>query len=417
MAIKFNFILLCLFLYIHSTKAQRYKPDFILHRDRYTAFLIFDAKRSAELEPNFRNTYNHLKFWTDGWTRPKQKASWNITAPATDDYVVDVVLRQHSNAPLAVTVEENNQIIKEISRFSKTGWKRLILKGRLHLDSGMHTITLRIKPLTGNDTFHTSVHSIELVRPVIKDQLHRSAMALRSKADLEGFRKFRFGLFIHWTSMVYPRNGDRKSYADAVRDFNVEGFANQVKQTGAGFVVFTTSHAEMYFPAPLKSLDSILPGRTAQRDLIADLIKALNARGIKLFLYFHPGTVDDSMWSKTSGFWETDITHYFKNWHSIIQEVGKRYGEKLVGWWFDDGSMNYYYRSPDWEQLYITAKAGNPQRVITFNTWKLPPPTEFMDYNPGETIEEPDAQGWLIKNGNGILNGGTYKGLQEKWIL
>src|SRR4051812_2059617 len=96
MVIKFNFILLCLFVYIAPTRAQRYKPDFILHRDRYTAFLIFDAQRSTGLEPNFINTYNHLKFWTDGWTKPQQEASWNITSPIADDYVVDVVLRQHS---------------------------------------------------------------------------------------------------------------------------------------------------------------------------------------------------------------------------------------------------------------------------------------------------------------------------------
>src|SRR6202008_2302859 len=93
-------------------------------------------------------------------------------------------------------------------------------------------------------------------------------------------------------------------------------------------------------------------------------------------------------------------------------EAGKRYGEKLAGWWFDDGSMNYYYRSPDWKSIYISAKAGNPHRVITFNPWELPPASEFMDFYSGETIEDPSSNGWLVKGGNGKLTGGTYKGLQ-----
>jgi hypothetical protein len=58
----------------------------------------------------------------------------------------------------------------------------------------------------------------------------------------------------HWTSETSPRRGERKPYAQAVRDFDVEGFAGQVQATGAGFVVFTTSHGEHFFPAPLASL-------------------------------------------------------------------------------------------------------------------------------------------------------------------
>jgi alpha-L-fucosidase len=74
-----------------------------------------------------------------------------------------------------------------------------------------------------------------------------------------------------------------------VRDFDVAKFTEQVAQTGAQFVCITTSHALMYFPAPLKSLDRILPGRTAHRDLVADIADALGKRGIRLMLYYHLG--------------------------------------------------------------------------------------------------------------------------------
>ncbi|MFO1524106.1 MAG: hypothetical protein U1G05_19190 [Kiritimatiellia bacterium] len=40
--------------------------------------------------------------------------------------------------------------------------------------------------------------------------------------------------------------------------FDAEAFAERMARTGAGFVVFTTSHAEQMFPAPLASLDAVL---------------------------------------------------------------------------------------------------------------------------------------------------------------
>jgi hypothetical protein len=87
-----------------------------------------------------------------------------------------------------------------------------------------------------------------------------------------------------------------------------------------------------YFPAPIKALDAIIPGRTTTRDLPAELAAALNKRGLKLFLDYHLGASDDTEWLKASGFWETDTSKFFANWKAIISEVGERYGDKLAGW-------------------------------------------------------------------------------------
>jgi hypothetical protein len=168
----------------------------------------------------------------------------------------------------------------------------------------------------------------------------------------------------------------------------------------------------MYFPAPIKTLDSILPDRTTKRDLIADLSRALAPHGIKLFIYYHLGAVSDSVWTKASGFWNTDDGPFFERWKSVILEVGSRYGKAVSGFWFDDGAVNYYYRSPNWLELYKTAKTGNMQRLIGFNPWKLPPPTQFMDFYPGETNLDPSLHGELKKGGDGIILKGPYKGLQ-----
>jgi hypothetical protein len=50
-------------------------------------------------------------------------------------------------------------------------------------------------------------------------------------------------------------------------------------------------------------------------------------------------------------------------WKDIISEVGIHYGDRLAGWWFDEGSTGYYYRSPAWELLARAAKAGFPATI------------------------------------------------------
>jgi hypothetical protein len=147
-------------------------------------------------------------------------------------------------------------------------------------------VSLVIQPTTGG-AFEVKVHAVEFVRPSVKEALHETALRIRKHADTAWLQNARYGMMVHWTKQSMPLKGDPKSYEQAVADFDVEAFADTMKSTGAGFVVFTTSHAMQYFPAPLKSLDAINPGRTTPRDLPGDLAAALAKRGMKLFLYFH----------------------------------------------------------------------------------------------------------------------------------
>ena len=173
-----------------------------------------------------------------------------------------------------------------------------------------------------------------------------------------------------------------------------------------------------YFPAPLTALDKILPGRTAQRDLVADLADALGRRGIKLMLYYHLGASDDTEWLKASGFWETDTTKFFANWQAIIAEAGERYRDKLAGWWFDDGSINYYYRSAPWETLPAPPRPAFPQRLVGFNAWELNNPTQFHDFCTGEGCAEPRGFDRLLTlESIGRYPTGTHAGLQASACL
>jgi hypothetical protein len=401
-------------LFVLKSTAQHYKPDFVLKPDRYTNLLVFDGNRSPGIFPILDSpSFRHIKFWAENWNSPAQWVSWDVTSTADELYLVNVLCNSLQSGIVQFEVQSGGQLVTGNTMIADTAeFNRIQLDGLLLLHKGSNKLTLKIRPLNGNDSFNVSVHGIELVRPSVKREYDELTKNFREQADTRWFRECRYGLFITWTSQVFPRNGERKNYNTAVGDFDVDGFVNQVVKTGAGLVVFNTSHAEMYFPAPLRSLDSILPGRTTKRDLIAELSHALALHGIKLFLYYHLGCVSDSVWTKTCGFWETDDSRFFSNWKSVIREVGNRYGPAVSGYWFDDGSMNYYYRSPDWLELYKATKAGNPQRLVGYNTWKLPPATQFMDYYLGETNLDPSMHGQLKKGGDGIILTGPYKGLQ-----
>jgi hypothetical protein len=383
-------------------------PDFRVQPDDCTVLMAADAQRPPELKPFQPGA--HGKFHVTGWTRPEQALEWEITVPEEGAYSVNILLQRHGSQALRVEVTGATQAVSGLVPASLRGWTRQTLDGQLRLPAGKQRLVLRARSETDPHSFSASVFSIELVRPAVRERLHTAALQLRS--DTRWLQDSRYGLMCHWTSQSFPRRGERKPYHQAVQDFDVEGFTEQVRQTGAGFVVLTTSHAQHFFPAPLESLDHILPGRTARRDLVADLADALGRRGVKLFLYYHLGASSDPAWLKATGFWETDTSRLFNNWTAMISEIGERHGTRLAGWWFDDGAISYYYRSAPWERLATAAKAGHAGRLVAFNPWELPSPTEFQDYFCGEGNTDPSMGGWVAIGGNGYISGGTHQGLQ-----
>ncbi len=405
---------LCPLLWVPTIAEAAFVPDFQLKPDDYTALITVDAKVSEGLRPF--QAGGHGKFFVQGWRSTEQQAEWKVTSAEAAEHAAQVLIQRNSGPELRIEVAINGRKITGTLPVDARRWQRVVLSGTLPVPAGASTVTLRIAPADGTSAFDANVHAVELVRPAVRERLHQRALAMR--ADTTWFQQARYGIMVHWTSQSMPRQGDPKAYAQAVADFRVDDFAEQMRQTGAGFVVFTTSHAFQYFPAPLSALDRILPGRTAQRDLVAELAQALGKRGMKLMLYYHLGAADDAEWMKASGFWETDTRKFFGNWQAIIREVGERYGDKLAGWWFDDGSVNYFYRSAPWERLALAAKAGSPRRLIAFNSWELNSATEFQDYFTGEFCEDPRGyNGLLVAGGNGRYPSGTHQGLQASACL
>jgi hypothetical protein len=398
----------------HTPVRNTFVPDFKINPDNYTVLMAADGKNPDGLRAWIND---HRRMQVKNWPLGGQ-TTWDIEVVEPGDYVINVLFNHRVKMPLRVSVMAGPAHCTGTSEYiARHEWRRFALPGSLRLARGKTTLALTIAPAGDTSAEKIELLSIELVRPEVKERLHRAALAMRTQTDTQWFRQAGFGLMCHLTSQSMPRNGAPKPYADAVRDFDVAKFTEQVAQTGAQFVCITTSHALMYFPAPLKSLDRILPGRTAHRDLVADIADALGKRGIRLMLYYHLGSNDDRPWQEACGFWKTNTTDFWNNWTAVIGEAGERYGDKLAGWWFDDGTANYYYRSTPWERLATAAKTGNPKRLICFNPWILPPATEFQDYHAGEGNSDPTVQGWLKPGDHGRVSGGAYEGLQASCAL
>lgn len=389
--------------------AECFAPDDRIHPDDYTVMMAVDVPLPADCK-KFQ-AGSHGKYFVSGWTRPDQIFRWEVSAPAGGEYEVQILACANGKAQPGVSVACGGQTVTGLLKAAANVWDRQSLNGTLKLAGGRHTLALEPR----GTNFSASVMSIELVRPAVRERLH--AAALNMRADTTWFQQARYGLMCHWTSQSYPRHGPRKPYAEAVKDFDVQGFADQVQTAGAGFLLLTTSHAEMYLPAPITTLDKILPGRTTQRDLIAELADALGRRGIRLMLYYHLGSASDPTWLRACGFWETDTRKLFANWSTVIGEIGNRYGDKLVGWWFDDGATSYYYRSAPWEELTRAAKAGNAQRLVGYNPWILPAPTEFQDYFCGEGFANPRGDDVHPIGSDGRYTTGSHAGLQAAATL
>jgi hypothetical protein len=250
--------------FMAGTSGAVFVPDFKIRPDDYTVLMAADGNNPDGLKSWISDhRKSQVKNWPLGGT-----TTWQVDVLESGDYAVNALFNHSVSIPLKVAVATKDSSCQSVSTPVKSfGWRRVALNGALRLKAGQQEIALRIEPAEGVSTQKIEVLSVELVRPEVKERLHAAALAMREKADLQGFRNARYGLMFHWTSTSAPRTGDKKAYAAAVRDFDLKTFVEQVRQSGAGFVTLTTSHAEMYFPAPLKSLDQILPGRTAQRDL------------------------------------------------------------------------------------------------------------------------------------------------------
>ena len=323
--------------------------------------------------------------WIEGWNKPSASLSWKVRLPVSSDCELAVTYTADTNAigTAFEIIAGQNRITGTVHQTS--GWardsqnfERRPLPGTLHLPAGESTITFRLIG-EAQSKANVKVHSLELISPAAaKVMIASRERAQKMRASTDWFVEAKYGVMFHWSTTTQPLRGPQKPYPEAVEAFDIDAFADMVRETGAGYVIFTSVHGIMHFPAPLKSIEAVMSERTCRRDLIGEMADKLQEYDIPLILYFHHG-VGDIEWMKAAGFLSPDKSRFFRIERDILTEIGHRYGKKIAGYWFDDR-----YPLQPFEELYEATKVGNSDRIVAWNSWILPKTTEFQEYYGGE---------------------------------
>lgn len=227
-----------------------------------------------------------------------------------------------------------------------------------------------------------------------------SASASPHSPDTDWFCDAGWGVFVHYLWDVQNVGGRENTQGkppttwDAlVREFDTEKFAEQVQETGAPYVFFTPMQRTRYLIAPNATYDRLTgykPGEArSTRDLVADLYRSLDKRGIKLMLYWTgDGPREDAQAARGMGGWNGQVSdQYVRNWAAVAAEYSRRYGDKVKSWWVDGCYAHIGYNEARWRVLSQGVKAGNPHAIIALNNPAMAyanSSTDCDDFTTGE---------------------------------
>jgi hypothetical protein len=216
--------------------------------------------------------------------------------------------------------------------------------------------------------------------------------ALAGDAKRDWMLRGKYGLFMHYqyrillgrsvrTTPQFPKPSemDAAHWNKFVDGFDVAGFARQAGEGKVGWVIFCLDDHYFAWPcAPNETFDrftGFAPGeKCSRRDLIAELARELDRRGVKLIVYtailngymkepkVTAALLDDGN-NQTAPSRESR-----KRRLAVLKEYADRYGDKVAGWWFDGVELNSYREAPDdWSAVGRIARTANPNAVIAFS--------------------------------------------------
>jgi alpha-L-fucosidase len=229
------------------------------------------------------------------------------------------------------------------------------------------------------------------------------SVAPGSEQNRSDWMRGKWGVMTHylaeWQSSEHNIRMSPEEWNKMVDNFDVEGLADEIKSTGASYHFLTVAQGSSYFISPSAAWDKYFSrgtNKASHRDLILDMAKALNKRGIKLIVYSTcTGPRDRRAYPPVQ---VNGRDHRNKeemlNWQKVIREWSLRWGTNVAGWWFDGCyTPNQLYEFPDppnFQSFAAAARAGNPKAVIAFNRGvidRVISITPFEDYSAGEINE------------------------------
>jgi len=345
---------------------------------------------------------------------------WEVDVPEKDNYEVYLIAHvrevgdgtkitieageQKSNFTISKTSGpipggENFSVFRSDSVMEGLNFEREKLSGSIPLEAGKQTITVSTSGIKKEDVL-LHFRAFELL-PLSKKEMiaAEEARAKSARASFDWMTETGYGLMFHWTSGTPQADGSRKSYEDAVNDFDVIRFANMIDESGAGYVIWPIGHAQSYCPAPLESWERIHPGMTTQRDLLEEMANALNERDIRLICYIN-GPLGFK-YPRRGGSTPEQNEAFIANYKDILTELGMRYKDKIAGYWYDTfHEMFKEYQHLPFEDFFNASKIGNKDRLICLNPWIWPEVSPWQDFWSGE-VQYPIALpvNGFMKNG------------------
>lgn len=232
--------------------------------------------------------------------------------------------------------------------------------------------------------------------------------------------RYAWGVMTHyladWQARVNKLDMSVQQWNKMVDGFDVEGMAKRLEQVGAGHYQISIGQNSGYYLSPNAAYDKIVginPTKCSRRDLVADLYEPLHKRDIKLMVYLPSGSPGADKGAVAALEWQNGPyanRNFQRKWEAVIANWSKRWGSKVVGWWFDGCYYpNSMYRSaeePNFRSFAAAARAGNPDSAIAFNPgviYRLVSMSPDEDFTAGE-IDKPD-QVAVRRSANGRIDG------------
>ncbi|HMR85051.1 MAG TPA: alpha-L-fucosidase [Niabella sp.] len=218
----------------------------------------------------------------------------------------------------------------------------------------------------------------------------------RTDADMQRFREYGLGQFIHWgvyaiaggewngvkaptasewirvwSGETAPQNW-KQTYDNLYKQFNPKDFdakrwAKQAKQMGARYMIITTKHHDGFCLWPSKYSDYTIAQSPYKKDIIQQLVDAYTAEGIDVYLYF--SIIDWYNKDYQSAAPQTDAQKasyekFLTYTRNQLFELLNHY-PKMKGFWFDGTWDKAWIDAYEWTyQLEKDLRAAHPGLVI-----------------------------------------------------
>ncbi|GHV09649.1 alpha-L-fucosidase [Bacteroidia bacterium] len=161
--------------------------------------------------------------------------------------------------------------------------------------------------VAGQATTQLSFAQGEKTRIVLEHGAHGGK---RTDADMQRWREYGLGQFIHWGVYAIPggqwngktftqaaewirswKDMPKEDYDNLYKQFNPTDFdakkwAAQAKQMGANYVIFTTKHHDGFCMWPSKYTPYTIAHTPYKKDIVKQVVDAYAAEGIDVYLYF-----------------------------------------------------------------------------------------------------------------------------------